>query len=95
FASNDLQALGAYHAAGAAGLRVPRDLSVGGFDDQPFTQRSDPPLTTVRQPLAQMGATAAEFVLALADGRPVEHERLELPTKLIVRGSTAAPPMSP
>lgn len=94
FASNDLQALGVYHAAGALGLKVPHDVSVVGFDDLPFTQWSDPPLTTVRQPLARMGATAAEFVLALAGGRTVEHDRLELPTKLIVRGSTTAPPAS-
>ncbi|PSL52154.1 LacI family transcriptional regulator [Saccharothrix carnea] len=94
FASNDLQALGAYHAASALGLAIPRDVSIVGFDDLPIAQWSDPPLTTVHQPLAQMGATAAGFVLALADGRTIEHDRLELPTKLVVRGSTAAPPAS-
>jgi LacI family xylobiose transport system transcriptional regulator len=91
FASNDLQALGAYHAASAIGLTIPRDLSVIGFDDLPITQWSDPPLTTVHQPLARMGATAAGFLLALAGGQAVDHDRLELPTKLVVRGSTAVP----
>lgn len=91
FASNDLQALGVYHAAKAAGLSVPHDLSVVGFDDLPFTQWVDPPLTTVRQPLSQMGATAAEFLLALAAGQQIDHDRLELPTKLIVRASTSPP----
>jgi DNA-binding LacI/PurR family transcriptional regulator len=94
FAANDLQALGVYDAARARGLRIPRDLSVVGFDDLVFTQWSDPPLTTVRQPLLQLGVTAAEFLLDLADGRELEHDRIELPTKLVVRGSTAPPPVS-
>lgn len=79
------------HAARAAGLAIPGDLSVVGFDDLPLTQWPDPPLTTVHQPLARMGATAAEFVLALAAGRTIDHDRLERPTKLVVRGSTAPP----
>lgn len=91
FAANDLQALGVYDAARTLGLRVPEDLSVVGFDDLVFTQWSDPPLTTVRQPLLRLGVTAAELLLDLADGRELEHDRIELPTKLVVRGSTAPP----
>jgi DNA-binding LacI/PurR family transcriptional regulator len=95
FAANDLQALGVYEAARAVGLRVPADLSVVGFDDLVFTQWSDPPLTTVRQPLLRLGVSAAEMLLDLADGRELEQERIELPTTLVVRGSTAPPSAGP
>ncbi|WP_327191335.1 LacI family DNA-binding transcriptional regulator [Streptomyces xinghaiensis] len=95
FAANDLQALGVYEAAHAAGLRVPHDLSVVGFDDLAFSQWSGPPLTTVRQPLMRMGATAAEFLLDLAAGRELRHDRIEVPTELVVRASTAPPPGGP
>ncbi|MEU8349210.1 LacI family DNA-binding transcriptional regulator [Streptomyces sp. NPDC048845] len=91
FTANDLQALGVYNAARAAGLRIPQDLSVVGFDDLAFTQWSDPPLTTVHQPMMRMGATAAEFLLELAAGRELGEDRFEVPTKLVVRGSTGPP----
>jgi LacI family transcriptional regulator, xylobiose transport system transcriptional regulator len=92
FAANDLQALGIYEAARQAGIRIPQDLSVVGFDDLAFTQWSGPPMTTVRQPLVQMGAAAADMVLALAGGRPPGNNRLELATTLVIRQSTAPPP---
>jgi DNA-binding LacI/PurR family transcriptional regulator len=92
FAANDLQALGVYEAAREAGLRIPEDLSVVGFDDLAFTQWSQPPLTTVRQPLLRMGAAAADLVMDLAAGRTPEQERIELATTLVVRRSTAPPP---
>jgi LacI family transcriptional regulator, xylobiose transport system transcriptional regulator len=88
---NDLQALGVYEAARQAGLTIPRDLSVVGFDDLECTRWCGPPLTTVRQPFDEMGATAAKLVLALAAGETPAHTRVELPTTLVVRGSTAAP----
>src|SRR6266700_3719830 len=91
FAANDLQALGVYEAARQAGIRIPEDLSVVGFDDLSFTQWAGPPMTTVRQPLVQMGAAAAELVLAVADGNPPKNNRLELATTLVVRQSTAPP----
>ncbi|TQS27913.1 LacI family DNA-binding transcriptional regulator [Microbispora sp. KK1-11] len=91
FTANDLQALGVYEAARRAGLRIPEDLSVVGFDDLSFTQWAGPPITTVRQPLVQMGAAAARMVLALADGEPLEQHRVELATTLVVRESTAPP----
>lgn len=91
FTANDLQAIGVYHAARRAGLRIPEDLSVVGFDDLSYAQWAGPPLTTVRQPLVQMGKTAADLVVALAAGeRPAQH-RIELATTLVVRESTAAP----
>jgi LacI family transcriptional regulator, xylobiose transport system transcriptional regulator len=91
FTANDLQALGVYEAARQAGLHIPGELSVVGFDDLAFTQWTGPPITTVRQPLAQMGRTAAELVIAIANGRPPENNRVELATNLVVRQSTAPP----
>jgi len=91
FCSNDLQALGLYEAARQAGVRVPQDLSVVGFDDIEFARWYGPPLTTVRQPLAEMGATAAGLVLDLARGVKPTHTRIELATTLEIRQSTAPP----
>ncbi|MFI6227674.1 LacI family DNA-binding transcriptional regulator [Micromonospora echinospora] len=91
FASNDLQALGVYQAARVLGLSVPRDLSVVGFDDLPVAALVDPPLTTVRQPLTEMAATATELALALGRGERTPRVGLELATTLSVRGSTAPP----
>lgn len=91
FTANDLQALGVYEEARQIGLRIPDDLSVVGFDDLPLAEWAGPPLTTVRQPLRQMGAVAAEMALAQAAGRRPEPDRVELPTTLVVRGSTAKP----
>jgi len=89
--TNDLQALGVYEAARRLGVAIPRDLSVVGFDDLPFSRWVGPALTTVRQPLEAMGDTAAELVIALATGTgPVQH-RVELSTDLVVRDSTAPP----
>lgn len=91
FAANDLQALGIYEAARQLGVRIPQDLSVIGFDDLSFTQWSGPPMTTVRQPLVQMGAAAADLVLELASGRQPANNRIELATTLVIRQSTAPP----
>jgi len=91
FTANDLQAHGVYAAARRAGVRIPEELSVVGFDDLPFSRWAGPPLTTVRQPLAEMGAAAAELVVALARGGQPRHTRLELATELVVRESTAPP----
>jgi LacI family transcriptional regulator, galactose operon repressor len=90
FASSDQMALGVYEAARQRGLRVPADLSVVGFDDLPEARWSSPPLTTVRQPLADMGGLAARTVLRLSRGEPIETPRVELATELVVRESTAA-----
>lgn len=89
--ANDLQAVGVYEAARRAGVRIPDDLSVVGFDDLPFTRWMGPPLTTVRQPLTEMGAAAADLALTLAAGRHPAHPRLELATTLTIRDSTAPP----
>ena len=91
FALNDGMAIGVYHAASQAGLRIPQDLSVVGFDDYPLDAWLVPPLTTVRQPLTDMGTAAARMVLDLASGAELPSRRRELATELIVRSSTAAP----
>ncbi|HEX6687025.1 MAG TPA: LacI family DNA-binding transcriptional regulator [Candidatus Limnocylindrales bacterium] len=91
FASSDQMALGVYEAVRQRGLRVPGDVSVVGFDDLPEVRWSSPPLTTVRQPLTEMGALAARTVLRLAQGEKIESPRVELATELIVRDSAAPP----
>nr|MDT0660501.1 substrate-binding domain-containing protein [Micromonospora sp. DSM 115978] len=88
---NDLQALGVYEAARRAGRTIPDDLSVVGFDDIVCTRWSGPPMTTVRQPFEEMGAAATRLVLTLADGEQPGQTRVELPTTLVVRDSTAPP----
>ncbi len=92
FAGNDLQALGVYQAARDAGLRIPTDLSVVGFDDLPITAMVNPPLTTVHQPLIEMAAAATELALALGRGERAPRLGLELATTLTIRDSTAPPP---
>lgn len=89
FASSDQMAFGVYEALRQRGLRVPDDVSVVGFDDLPQARWASPPLTTVRQPLAEMGMVAARTVLRLAQGAPAESPRLELATELVIRDSTA------
>lgn len=89
FACNDEQALGAIEAARGAGLSVPGDVSVIGFDDLPVARWSSPPLTTIHQPLSQMGRLAATMLATLIEGREPDHHRVELATRLVVRSSTA------
>lgn len=91
-AGNDLMALGVYQAARDAHLRIPEQLSVVGFDDLPVASWVSPPLTTVRQPLAQMASTATRLVIDLARGGQPEQTRVELSTELVVRESTSRPP---
>jgi DNA-binding LacI/PurR family transcriptional regulator len=88
---DDLQALGVYEAARRAALRIPDDLSVVGFDDIEQCAWCGPPMTTIRQPFAAMGAAAARLVLTLAAGHQTTQTRVELGTTLIVRDSTAPP----
>jgi LacI family transcriptional regulator len=91
FAASDQMALGAIEALRIRGLRVPQDMSVVGFDDLPEVRWSAPPLTTVRQPLADMGRLAVRTVLGLARGEQPDAPRVELGTELRVRASTAPP----
>jgi LacI family transcriptional regulator len=93
FAASDEAALGVIEAARGRGLRIPEDLSVVGFDDTPVARLAAPPLTTVRQPLREMGAVAVRTALRLAAGEPVDSHHVELATELVVRHSTARPPL--
>jgi LacI family transcriptional regulator len=85
----DEMALGVLEAARVRGLRVPDDLSVVGFDDTELARLSSPPLTTVRQPLREMGAVALRTAVQLGNGAKVDFSHVELATELVVRGSTA------
>ena len=92
FASSDQMALGLAEALRQRGLRVPDDVSIVGFDDLPSVRWFAPPLTTVRQPLAEMGKVAARVILRQAAGEPIDNLRMELRTDLVIRASTAPPP---
>jgi LacI family transcriptional regulator len=86
FAANDLTAITTIEVARQLGLRVPDDLSVIGFDNVPESALASPPLTTINQPLQQMGAEALRLLVDLIDG--VEREtHLRLPTELVERAS--------
>jgi LacI family transcriptional regulator len=93
-ASNDSMAFGTMDAAKAAGLQVGRDLSVVGFDDVYMASQVYPPLTTIRQPMFEMGEAAFEMLVALLEGRTMLTVRRELPTELIIRESTGRTPHS-
>jgi DNA-binding LacI/PurR family transcriptional regulator len=92
-AANDNQAFGVLQALRDLGLRAPEDLSVVGFDDVVFATWAAPPLTTVRQPLAAMAATAFRMLRASGSGAAQAHH-VELATTLVIRDSTAPPPGS-
>jgi LacI family transcriptional regulator len=95
FAYNDISALGAIRAFQEAGLRVPQDISVIGFDDIQGAAFSTPSLTTVRQPLAHMGRLAAETLLARIEGTRDYLPEIRIEPELVVRHSTAEAPESP
>ena len=90
-AANDLLALGCYDEAKRLGLACPRDISITGFNDMPFADRFDPPLTTVRIPHRAMGAEAARLLLAEIENPRSPKREIELQPELVVRGSTARP----
>ena len=93
FAGSDETALGVMEAARGRGLLIPEDLSIVGFDDTQLAPRASPPLTTVRQPLREMGRVALHTALRLAAGEKIDSHHVELATELVVRDSTA--PASP
>lgn len=90
FAASDLMALGVMEAARERGLTLPGDLSVVGFDDIPQAQHVHPALTTVHQSLEEMGRSAAHLLLKYIAQPTAEIERIELPTRLVVRESCQA-----
>lgn len=92
FASADSLALGVYEAAHARGFSIPRDLSVVGFDDSMIAEITTPGLTTIRQPLGDMGAAAVRHLVDLSKGRTTTSGPMRLATQLVIRASTAPPP---
>ena len=94
FAANDMTAFGAISAIRGAGLSVPEDVSVIGFDDITSAAQFFPPLTTIRQPIHQIGRSAVNTLLAMIAGIDPASPQVTLPTELIVRASTAPPKAS-
>jgi len=88
FACNDEMALAVYRAAARAGRRIPEDVSVVGFNDEPRAAAAHPPLTSIHQPLREMAARAIELIPELRRHEEFIHERIELPCTLVVRDST-------
>jgi LacI family transcriptional regulator len=93
-AGNDLLALGCYDALAETGLSCPDDVSIVGFNDMPFINRLQPPLTSVRVPQYELGVEAAHLLLDRLSGRTVTPRVVLLPVRLVVRGSTAPPPLA-
>lgn len=91
FAAADMMAIGAVRAASEAGLSVPADLSIIGFDDINLAPHVNPPLTTLRQDKLGLGAAAGDALVARIAGDPDRPPLRTLPVELVVRGSTAAP----
>lgn len=92
FCANDDMAFGALQAAVELGLKVPDDVSIAGFDDVPSAAAVTPRLTTVRQPLEDIGIRAVDELVAMIGGRPAGPSKIELPTQLIERDSTGPAP---
>ena len=85
-------ALGAIRAVRRAGLSVPRDVSVVGFDDSALMTSTDPPLTTVRQPIEPMGRMVIDLLIGQMGGGSVGHDEYFFEPELVVRGSSGPPP---
>lgn len=94
FISNDSMAAGALRALDEAGIGVPDQMAVVGFDDMPFAATTRPPLTTVRQPIPEMGEAAVRMLIALVEGAPAEPRQVILPTHLVIRESCGASRMT-
>jgi LacI family transcriptional regulator len=90
FVASDTMAFGALRALREAGLSVPDDVAVLGFDDLPTSALSDPPLTTVRQPIRRVGAQAVEILIDILANGPEPPRRITLSTELVIRSSCAS-----
>ena len=86
--ASDVLALGAIRAVRRAGLDVPRDISIVGYDDSGWLNCTDPPLTTVRQPIESMGKAAVALLVNQMETTTVQSEELLFEPELVVRGST-------
>jgi LacI family transcriptional regulator len=90
FIASDLMAVGALRALRQAGRRVPDDVALVGFDDAPVATYTDPPLTTVRQPIYDLGVTAIKLLLRLLEKETEGPLRTILTTELVIRASCGA-----
>jgi alanine racemase len=88
---SDLMALGAIRAARQRGLHVPKDVSIVGYDDSPLIAFTDPPLTTLRQPVRAMAVAAVRALVDEIKGHAAPHSEYIFRPELVVRGSTAPP----
>jgi DNA-binding LacI/PurR family transcriptional regulator len=93
--ASDLMALGAIRAVRDRGRSVPAEVSVIGFDDSPLIAFTDPPLTTIRQPVEAMGLAAVDALLEEIGGTPTTHADFVFPPELVVRASTGTGPRMP
>ncbi len=91
FCYNDMTAIGALHALKQRGIRVPQDVSLVGFDDIAFAAYCDPPLTTIRQPMFEMGKRATQMALTLMRDPAIPVPDVIIPGELITRASSIAP----
>lgn len=95
FTGNDAQATGVYQALYQRNIRIPDEMSVVGFDDVSYSAQMSPPLTTIRQPLAEMGRMATDMLIQLIEGQTLVSQHIELSTSLVVRSSSAPPRQNP
>jgi LacI family transcriptional regulator, galactose operon repressor len=93
FAQSDSMAIGALDALRATGLRCPADMSILGYNDAPLVDHFDPPLSTIRLPSAEIGRFAAELAIALIEEPKTAVASMTFPPELVVRASTAPPPV--
>jgi DNA-binding LacI/PurR family transcriptional regulator len=92
--ASDVQALGAVRAVRRLGMTVPDDISVIGYDDSIFMPCTDPPMTTIRQPIEAMGQAVVALLVSEIAGNAVPTDELLFEPELVVRGSTGAAPTS-
>ncbi len=90
FVASDLMAVGALKAIREAGLRVPDDIAIVGYDDVELAQFTDPPLTTIRQPIYELGRIAVQLLLRQMEEGVRDPQRVILPTELVIRSSCGA-----
>ncbi|CAN7360337.1 LacI family DNA-binding transcriptional regulator [Pseudoduganella sp. LjRoot289] len=93
FAVSDMVAFGVMEAARAAGLRLPQDLSIVGYDDTEAAALTDPPLTSIRPPLQRLAEAAVQELIARIENSSEQHSCIELPSQVVIRASTARCPI--
>ncbi len=91
FVASDTMAIGAMQAVKDAGLLIPEDIAITGFDDMPFAASSSPALTTIRQPIQFMGSMAVRTLIDMIDHPSASHHHIILPTELVIRASSRSP----